>query len=337
MGKPRIGSPKLLFKHLDLTPIQPILWTGLHRDGPGRPVEYNPECDLRALMLRQILQIPYIKDLSKRLRRDPYLRRTCGYGRRAPCPAHFTQMKKRIGAEGFRIIEAWLRREALKLRRSQPLSAAGLVQAACVDGTDLPAWSSRDPHDTRRGLGDPDARLGRGKKGFLLGYQSLFLVDIEGFPLGHVEAPLNVNEKELVEELLTRVLGECLEVELLAGDSQFESSGVFGLLESLKIGGVIAWRRMKGRVNPPDVLTVKNRIDVEGPEWKRRIYKKLRAVVEGFNGRVKSRLAYQRLTWQGLENVGIHVGLVLMVAYAVCIAAYGIGRPELRQSVAFFA
>jgi hypothetical protein len=288
-------------------------------------------------MLRQILQIPYIKDLSKRLRRDPCLRRACGYGRRAPCPAHFTQMKKRIGAEGFRIVEAWLRREALRLRRSQPLSAAGLVQAACVDGTDLPAWSSRDPHDTRRGLGDPDARLGRGKKGFLLGYQSLFLVDIEGFPLGHVEAPLNVNEKQLVEELLTRVLGESLEVELLAGDSQFESQSVFDLLDSLKIGHIIAWRRMKSRENPSDVLTVKDRIDVEGPEWKKRIYKRLRAVVEGFNGRAKSRLAYQRLTWQGLGNAGIHVGLVLMVAYAVCIAAYGIGRPELRQSVAFFA
>jgi len=126
-------------------------------------------------------------------------------------------------------------------------------------------------------------------------------------------------------------------VELLAADSQFESKGIFQLLDSLKVGHIIAWRRMKGRENPPDVLTVKARIDVEGPEWKKRIYKRLRAVVEGFNGRAKSRLAYERLTWQGLENVSIHVGLVLMVAYAVCIAAYGIGRPELRQSVAFFA
>jgi len=67
------------------------------------------------------------------------------------------------------------------------------------------------------------------------------------------------------------------------------------------------------------------------------VYKRLRAVVEGFNGRAKSRLAYRRLTWQGLENANIHVGLVLMVAYAVCIAAYGIGRPELRHGVAFFA
>jgi hypothetical protein len=105
-----------------------------------------------------------------------------------------------------------------------------------------------------------------------------------------------VNEKQLVEELLTRVLGECLEVELLAGDSQFESQGVFDLLESLKVGHIIAWRRLKGRDNPPEVLSVKDRIDVEGPEWKRSLYKRLRAVVEGFNGRVKSRLAYQRLT-----------------------------------------
>jgi hypothetical protein len=90
-----------------------------------------------------------------------------------------------------------------------------------MDDMDLPAWSSRDPHNTRRGLGDPDARLGRGKKGLILGYQSLFLVDVEGFPLGHIEAPLNVNEKSMVEPLLGRVLGEDLEVELLAGDSQF--------------------------------------------------------------------------------------------------------------------
>ena len=212
-------------------------------------------------MLRQLLQIPYIKDLSKRLRREPYLRQICGYGKRAPCEAHFSQMKKRIGVEGFRIIEAWTRHEALKIRASQPLSAAGLIQAACIDGTDMPAWSSRDPHNTGRGLGDPDSRVGRGKKGFMLGYQSLFLVDIEGFPLGHIEAPLNVNEKQLVEELLIKVLGESIEVELLAGDSQFESETIFMLLESLKISHIIAWRRLKGRVNPPEVLSVKDRID----------------------------------------------------------------------------
>jgi len=91
-----VGSPKLLFENVDLTPIHSILWTDLHRYGPGRPVVYQPEWDLRALMLRQLLQIPYMKDLSKRLRRNPYLRRVCGYRDRAPCGAHFRRYEKRF-------------------------------------------------------------------------------------------------------------------------------------------------------------------------------------------------------------------------------------------------
>ena len=333
----RSGSPTLLFENLDLSPIRSILWKDLHVEGAGRPVEYDPECDFRALMLRQLEQIPYVKDLVKRLNRNREMRLACGYGSKVPTEAHFSQMKKRIGVEGFRTIEEWLRHEALRLRESQPLSAIGLIQAACIDGTDLPAWSSRDPHDTSRGLGDPDARLGRGKKGFILGYQSLFLVDMEGFPLGHVEAPANVNEKKLVEPLLDRLLGEDIELELIAGDSQFESGQVFDALQARKISNIIPWRRLKGRENPSDVLSVKDRIDVEGPEHLRVIYKGLRAMVESLNGRVKARLAYSRLTWQGLQNASIHVCLVLSVVYAVAIVASLTGRPELRYSIAHFA
>jgi len=327
----------VLFENLDLSPLHSILWKGLHLEGSGRPVEYNPECDLRALMLRQLEQIPYVKDLVKRLRRDKEMRSACGYDDKVPTEAHFSQMKKRIGVEGFRAIEEWLRHEALRLRESQPLSAVGLIQAVCVDGTDLPAWSSRDPHDTSRGLGDPDARLGRGKKGFILGYQSLFLVDIEGFPLGHVEASANVNEKRLVEPLLDKLLGEDIEVELMAGDSQFESSQVFDALNSRKISGIIPWRRLKGRENPSDMLSVKDRIDVEGPEHLRVVYKMLRAKSESLNGRVKARLAYSKLTWQGLGNACIHTCLVFCVVYAVCIVAAFMGKPELRYSIAYFA
>jgi hypothetical protein len=331
------GSPGILFENLDLTPIHPILWTGLHQYGPGRPVDYHPEWDLRALMLRQLLQIPYVKDLVKRLSREPNLRRICGYGDKAPTEAHFTQMKRRIGAEGFRLIEAYLRQEALRLRLSQPLSAVGLVQAACIDGTDLRAWSSRDMGDSRHGLGDPDARLGRGKGGFYLGYRSLFLVDIEGFPLGHVEAPANVNEKSMVEPLLDSILGEDIELELVAGDSQLDSQAVFDSLESRKVAHIVARRRMRGRENPPDVLTVKDRIGVEGPDWMCVTYRLLRSKAESLIGRVKGRLGFERLTWQGIRNANIHVSLVLSVVYAATIAAARIEKPEMRQSIAYFA
>ena len=68
------GSPILLFENLDLKPLRPILWIGLHLEGAGRPVEYDSECDLRALMLRQLEQIPYVKDLVKRLNRNREMR-----------------------------------------------------------------------------------------------------------------------------------------------------------------------------------------------------------------------------------------------------------------------
>jgi hypothetical protein len=52
-------------------------------------------------MLRQLEQIPYVKDLVKRLRRDKGMRSACGYGEKVPTEAHFSQMKKRVGVRGF--------------------------------------------------------------------------------------------------------------------------------------------------------------------------------------------------------------------------------------------
>jgi hypothetical protein len=131
--------------------------------------------------------------------------------------------------------------------------------------------------------------------------------------------------------------GDDIEVELLAADSQFESGELFDALESRKLMHVIPWRRLKNRVNPPDVLSVKNRIDVEGPEYLRSVYHRLRSPNEGLFGRAKCRLNLSGFTWQGLDNVHIHVCLALSMAYGVCIVAHRIGRPELRQSVAYFA
>jgi len=160
-GMKRSGSPVLLFENLDLGPLHSILWKGLHEQGTGRPVEYSPECDLRALMLRHLEQIPCMKDLVRRLRKNLYLRQVCGYQGKVPAEAHFSQMKQCIGREGFKAIETFLRKQANRLRLQQPLSATGLIQVACLDGTDFHAWISRDPHNTYRGLGDCEPHVGR--------------------------------------------------------------------------------------------------------------------------------------------------------------------------------
>jgi hypothetical protein len=63
----------------------------------------------------------------------------------------------------------------------------------------------------------------------------------------------------------------------------------------------------------------------------------LRAKSESLNGRVKARLAYSRLTWQGLRNACIHTCLVFSVVYSVVIVSAILGMPELQYSIAYFA
>jgi hypothetical protein len=256
--------------------------------------------------------------------------------------AYFPSIPKQLFVEEFVVsayglnCEGYLRGEANRLRSKYPFLALGLIQAACFDGTDLKAWSSRNPKDNRKGFGDPEARVGMEPEGFYLGYRSLLLIDMEGSPLGHVEASANVNEKELVEKLLDEVLGEDFEVEVAAGDSQMESRRVFQTLEKRKVKHIIPWRK-KGRVNPLEVLTVKDKITVEGPEHLKVIYGRLRAQAESFMSTLKNRLGYDNYTWKGLENASIHTSLAYCVVYAASIAAMKMGRPELAKSIAYFA
>jgi len=53
--------------------------------------------------------------------------------------------------------------------QAQEKPATGLVQAASLDSADPPVWSSRNSHDTRRGLGDPRRPPQQGLEGFPLG------------------------------------------------------------------------------------------------------------------------------------------------------------------------
>jgi len=101
-------------------------------------------------MLRQLLQIPYVKDLAKRISRDTYLREACGYKDQTPTEAHFTQMKKRIGVEGFKHS---YRQPASTARTYQPGAAgthmrqvAGMVTLMHVSGdvkAEHSAWATR--------------------------------------------------------------------------------------------------------------------------------------------------------------------------------------------------
>lgn len=112
----------------------------------------------------------------------------------------------------------------------------------------------------------------------------------------------------------------------------------FGLHEYGPEGLVeFPWRHLKERENPPEVLTVKNRISIEGPEHKCVIYGRLRASVEGFVSTLRNHLGYDNFTWKSLENASIHTSLAFSVAHAVTIAVIKIGKPDKARSAAWFA
>jgi hypothetical protein len=56
-------------------------------------------------MLRQLEQIPNIKDHVKHLNQSHTIQLACGYDSKVSTEAHFSQMKKRIGVDGFQAIE----------------------------------------------------------------------------------------------------------------------------------------------------------------------------------------------------------------------------------------
>ena len=46
-----------------------------------------------------------------------------------------------------------------------------------MNGMDLPEWSSRDTHDNRWGSSDSDARVGRNRRTYNLGYKAHIAAD----------------------------------------------------------------------------------------------------------------------------------------------------------------
>ncbi len=243
-------------------------------------------------------------------------------------------MKKRIGGEGFRLIEAWLRREALSLRASQPLSATGLVQAACIDGTDLRAWSIRHPRDNRRGFSDPDARVGRPGRGYDLGYKLHVSVDHRSIlPLAIVLASANDNEKRhgptLVEKTKEVLRRAGARLRCLVADSPISSGRMRGLVDEAVIPFMSNQRRGE------NVLRVDRKFRTHGPEEERAKYHK-RPAVEAAYAFLKTQYGMKVNKVRGLGRVAVYALYSVLCHVLTREAAENMGRPDKAVSLTFF-
>lgn len=93
----------------------------------------------------------------------------------------------------------------------------------------------------------------------------------------------------------------------------------------------------EGPGNPSDVLSVRARIDMEGPEWYRVVYHRLRSKVESLKRPSEESGHLRQTHLTGAEEHLYPHELHLQVVYAVAVVAALVGRPELRHSIAYFA
>jgi hypothetical protein len=201
-----------------------------------------------------------------------------------------------------------------------------------VDSTHLKAYSGR-AMDNRNGRSDTDARVGRGRRGFILGYRvhTACCADSE-LPLAFTVAPCNENDKVYFESLLERIHGLGVGFKAVLADAQYSSVNVRDAAEWLGAEPVIPVRR-DSRVK--SALRVGRDFVAKGAKRIVELFRK-RYSIERLFGRAKEWLMLDSLRVRGLAQVGIHVSLSLISMLAVALSAVRLGFPGLVRCIKGF-
>jgi hypothetical protein len=116
-------------------------------------------------------------------------------------------------------------------------------EVVAVDSTHVDAYSQR-ASNKRTGKSDPEARVGRGKRGFILGYRVHTACCVESeMPLAFTVAPCNENDKVYFKPLLERMHAMGIGFKAVLADAQYSSSKVRATAEGFGAEPVIPVRR----------------------------------------------------------------------------------------------
>ena len=201
-----------------------------------------------------------------------------------------------------------------------------------VDSTHVKAYSQRSL-DNRAGRSDPDARVGRGRRGFILGYRvhTACCADSE-MPLAFAVAPCNMNDKTYFKPLLERVQSLSIKFKAVLADAQYSSQKAREAVRGYGAEPVIPFRR-DSRVK--EALRVGKDFVVRGARRLVELFKR-RMSVERLFSRAKEWLMLGSLRVRGLEQVYIHAALSLTAMLAVALTAIRQRQPGSMRSIKHF-
>jgi transposase len=316
---------KRVLDSLNLDQIHAELAEHYHPKGPGRnPI--NPLSMLKAQLVKHLLQIPSDRRLSLRLRKDRRLAKACGF-RRGHTPSHglFTHLRHRLGEETYQWVFTTLTKRLIE-------SGTLIGKVLAVDSTHIVAYSGRAV-DKVFGRSDPDARVGRGRRGFILGYRvhTVCCADSE-LPIAFTVAPCNENDKVIFEPLLEKARRLGVGFRHVVADSQINSENVRNAAEWLGAEPVIPVRRDS---RARRALRVGSGFVAKGAKRVVRLFRK-RWSIERLFGRAKEWLLLDGLRVRGLTQASIHVSLSLISMLAVAVTAVRLGVPRLVRCIKRF-
>jgi transposase len=315
---------KRVLDSLNLDQIQNDLEEHYHKKGPGRhPI--NPLSMLKAQLAKHLLNIISDRRLALRLKHDRKVARACGFRRRTPSHGLFTHFRHRLGEEAYPRIFNQLIKILLE-------SGTLICKVVAVDSTHIEAYSGR-AMDNHVGRSDPEARVGRGRRGFILGYRvhMICCADSE-LPIAFTVAPCNENDKVYFEPLLEKVHRLGVRFKAVLADAQYNSVNVRNAAEWFDAEPMIPVRRDSVVKN---ALRVGRDFVTRGAKRVVELFRK-RWSVERLFGRAKEWLLLDGLRVRGLAQVSIHVSLSLISMLAVALSAVRLGRPGLVRCIKGF-
>ena len=312
---------KQVLGSLNLGSIRGFLMSLYHGAGPGRK-PYDPVSMLKAQLLKHLLRVPSDRRLALLLKRNRKMAKACGFKRKTPSHGLFTQFRHRLGRDGYEKVFSVLLKQLLGCE-----AVKGEVVA--IDSTAVKAYSQRDLKN-KRGKSDSDARVGRGRRGFLLGYKvHTACCTSSELPLAFKVEPCNMNEKRFIKPLLKKLWNQGVCVKTVVADAQYDSAKVRETVREFGAEPVIPYRKSSRIKN---ALRVGRDFVVHGVKRLVNLFRK-RVCIERVFSRAKEWLLLDHLRVRGLEQAFIHACLSFSAMLAVALTAVRQHKPSLIRSI----
>jgi len=256
------------------------------------------------------------------LKRNRRIARACGFRCETPSHGLFTQFRHRLGKDGYEKVFSLLLTQLVK-------DGAVKGEVVALDSTAVKAYSQRSL-DNKTGKSDREARVGRGRRGFILGYKvHTVCCTSSELPLAFTVQPCNLNDKLFIKPLLEKLKRQSISFKTVVADAQYDSAKVRKTVRDCGAEPVIPYRKTSRIKN---ALRVGRDFVVHGVKRLVKLFRK-RVCIERVFSRAKEWLLLNHLRVKGLEQAFIHACLSFSAMLAVAVTAVRQHMPSLMRSI----